>query len=106
VVIPTNALGCQLGKLLFTYLGLPLGTTKPSIPELSPILTRMEKHLMDISRHLSYAGRPILVNSVFSALPTYCMCSLKLPVELLKKLINTRNMFFGIVGMCPRREAI
>jgi hypothetical protein len=34
------------------------------------------------------------------------MCSLKLPVELLKKLINTRNMFFGIAGICPRREAI
>jgi hypothetical protein len=26
-----EALGCQLGSLPFTYLGLPLGTTRPSI---------------------------------------------------------------------------
>jgi hypothetical protein len=30
----TGALGCQLVKLHFTYLGLPLGTTRPSIQEL------------------------------------------------------------------------
>lgn len=55
----TNALGCQLGSLPFTYLGLPLGTTRPSVQDLSPILTRMEKHLMGISRHLSFVGRLI-----------------------------------------------
>jgi hypothetical protein len=37
----TYALGCQLGSLPFTYLGLPLGTTRPSIQDLAPILTRM-----------------------------------------------------------------
>jgi hypothetical protein len=60
----TDALGCQLGSFPFTYLGLPLGTTRPSIQELALILIRMERHLMGISRHLSYGGRLILVNSV------------------------------------------
>jgi hypothetical protein len=82
----TNALGCQLGTLPFTYLGLPLGTTRPSVQDLSPILTRLEKRLMGISRHLTYAGRLILVNFVFSALPTFYMCSLKLPMELLEQI--------------------
>jgi hypothetical protein len=59
----TNALGCKLVTLPFTYLGLPLGTTGPLVQDLSPILTRLE--------HLTYAGRLILVNSVFSALPTF-----------------------------------
>jgi hypothetical protein len=27
----TNTMGCQVGTLPFTYLGLPLGTTRPSI---------------------------------------------------------------------------
>lgn len=36
-------LGCQVGKMPFTYLGLPLGTTKPAVEESMPILTRKEK---------------------------------------------------------------
>ncbi|KAM0899026.1 hypothetical protein ACQ4PT_021575 [Festuca glaucescens] len=28
---------CQMGKMPFTYLGLPVGTTKPTITELSPL---------------------------------------------------------------------
>jgi hypothetical protein len=35
--------GCQVGNMPFTYLGLPLGTTKPSIVEFSPLLNRIEK---------------------------------------------------------------
>lgn len=50
-------LGCQSGSMPFTYhLGLPLGTTRLSVQEFMPILTRMERHLMGISRHLTYAG--------------------------------------------------
>lgn len=52
----------------FTYLGLPLGTTNPTIQEYTPLLSKIEKRLSGISRHLSYNGRLILVNSVFSAL--------------------------------------
>lgn len=67
-----NSLGCQLGTMPFTYLGLPLGTTEPTVQEFMPILTRMEKRLMRISNLLTYAGRLVLVNSVFSALPHLC----------------------------------
>jgi hypothetical protein len=74
----TDDLGCQLGSLPFTYLGLPLGTTRPFMQDLAPILTRMQRHLMGISRHLFCGCRLILVNSVTSALPTYYMCTLKL----------------------------
>ena len=35
--------GCRVGNMPFTYLGLPLGTTKPSIQEFSPLLNRIEK---------------------------------------------------------------
>lgn len=85
-------LGCQLGSMPFTYLGLPLGTTRPTVQEFMPILTRMEKHLlMGISRHLTYAGRLILVNSVYSAIPTFYMCSLKLSIEILDQVDNNRK---------------
>jgi hypothetical protein len=86
-----DALGCQLGKLPFTYLGLPLGTTRPSFQEFTPILTRIEKHLMGISRFLTHAGRLVLVNSVYSALPTFYMCSLKLTLDLLDQIDKYRK---------------
>lgn len=86
-----STLGCQLGVIPFTYLGLPLGTTRPSVQEFMPIITRMEKHLMGISRHLTYAGRLILVNSVHSVIPTFYMCSLKLPIEVLDQVDNMRK---------------
>jgi hypothetical protein len=74
-----NTFGYMVGTIPFTYLGLPLGTTKPSLQEFSPLLTRIEIRLSSINKFLSYHGRLILVNSVFSALPTFYMCSLKLP---------------------------
>ena len=35
-----NTFGCQLGGVPFTTLGLPLGTTKPTITEFAPLLTK------------------------------------------------------------------
>lgn len=67
----------------FTYLGLPLGTTRPIVHEFMPILTRMEEGLMRISNLLTYAGRLTFVNSVLSALPTVYMCTLKIPIQIL-----------------------
>jgi hypothetical protein len=31
----------------------------------------MEKHLMAITRFLSYTGRLVLVNSIYSSMPTF-----------------------------------
>jgi hypothetical protein len=31
-----NTLGCQVGSLPFTYIGLPLGTTRPYVEEFAP----------------------------------------------------------------------
>lgn len=33
-----NTFGCQLGSLPFTYLGLPLGTTKPRVEDYMPLI--------------------------------------------------------------------
>lgn len=86
-----QSLGCQVGSMPFTYLGLPLGVTRPSVTEFMLILTRVEKHLMGISRMLTYAGRLILVNLVYSSMPTFYMCSLKIPIEILEQLDKYRK---------------
>jgi hypothetical protein len=74
----------------FTYLGLPLGTTKLTIQELMSLLTRIEKRLMGITPRASYAGRLTLCNSVLSSLPAYTMCMVQLPIEIIEQINNYR----------------
>jgi hypothetical protein len=43
-----NDFGCIVGTMPFTYLGLPLGTTRPKIQDLLPLMDRMERRLVSI----------------------------------------------------------
>jgi hypothetical protein len=36
-------LDCKVGSMPFTYLGFPLGTTRPSVDDYLPLLNRVEK---------------------------------------------------------------
>jgi len=61
--IPLNKLqdlaavfGCQIGSMPFTYLGLPMGTTKPKMEDLTPLMDRVERRLVSCSTFLSYSG--------------------------------------------------
>ena len=84
-----NIFGCVVGKMHFTYLGLPLGTTKPTIHDLMPLVCRLERRLSTTLNMISYGGKLSLLNSVITLLLIYAMCTLKLPagiVELLDKI--------------------
>jgi hypothetical protein len=37
--------GCQIGRMPFTYLGLPLGSTRPAISDLMPLVCRLRRKL-------------------------------------------------------------
>jgi hypothetical protein len=75
----------------FTYLGLPMGTTKPSIRDMSPLIDRVERRLSDVSSFLSYGDRLVLVNSVLSSLPTHYMLTLRLPPGIIVVLDRARR---------------
>ena len=83
--------GCRLATLPFTYLGLPLGTTKPRVDDYMPLMNKTERRLSSISSMLTYAGRLQLVNSVLSSLPTYTMCSLDIPVTVIEYIDRARR---------------
>ncbi len=84
-------LGCQIGSLPFTYLGLPLGTTRPRVVDFAPLLDRVERRLTASSMFLPQGGRLTLINSVLSSIPTYYMSSLQLPVTVIKAIDTTRK---------------
>src|SRR5688572_9305 len=78
----------------FTYLGLPLGLTKPRIEEFLPMVTRCERRLLSTSNILSEAGRLQLTNSIFTALPKFHMSTLLLPKSVYKQVDKYRKHCF------------
>jgi hypothetical protein len=74
--------GCKLESLPFTYLGLPLGTTTPSVDDLMPLVSRLDKRLFRISSIMTYTGRLTLLNSTLTAIPIFAMCCLELQVNI------------------------
>ena len=77
-----NALGCQVGEMLFTYLGLPLGTTRPTVRDLMPLVDRIERRLTGTAIWLSYGERVQLINFALSLQLSFAMCVRKLPLKL------------------------
>jgi hypothetical protein len=77
--------GCQVGRMPFTYMGLPLGTTRPSITVLSPLVCRLERKLSASSSFLSQGARLKLINSALASLPLHFLCTLSLPPGLTKQ---------------------
>lgn len=71
--------GHSIDFLPFTYFGLPLALTRPSITDFLPLVNKCECWLVTISSFLSQTGRLQLTNSILSALPTYTMCIFLLP---------------------------
>jgi hypothetical protein len=82
---------CSVGKMPFTYLGLPLGTTRPTVMDLAPLADNVERRLNACSRFLNYGGKLVFVNFVLSSLPTFYMCMLKLNKTMVKVVNRARQ---------------
>jgi len=68
-----------------------MGLTKPQVKDYAPLICRIERRLSASSQFLSYAGHLQLVNSVLSSLPTYYMCSLKIPAAVIEIIDKHRK---------------
>src|ERR1041385_6438773 len=77
---------CSIGQMPFAYLGLPMGTTRPKIQDLMPLVDRVERRLPASSAMLNQGARLQLLNSVISSMPIYHLCSLAIPQGIFKQL--------------------
>lgn len=89
--ILAGTFGCNIGSLPFTYLGLPVGTTRPKIIDFAPLIDRVERRLPAIIMFLNQGQRLTMVNSVLSSLPTYYMCTLKIPKKVIEHIDRARR---------------
>jgi hypothetical protein len=89
--ILARTFGCSVGTLPFTYLGLPMGTTKPRFEDLTPMMDRVERKLSGCATWLSYTGRMQMINSAITPICTYAMCTIKLPRGVIENIDRIRK---------------
>ena len=83
--------GCGVGSMPFTYLGLPLGTSKPTILDLMPLVFSVERRLTPTIAMMSYGGKLSWLNATITLLLIYAMCTLKFSTKLLEMLDKIRR---------------
>jgi hypothetical protein len=86
-----STLGCSIGTLPFTYLGLPMGKTKSRMEDLTPMMDRIERRLSGLSTWLSYSGRLQMLNSAITPITTYVPCTIKLPKGVIENIDRARK---------------
>ena len=80
------AFGCQVGKMPFTYLGLPVGTTRPRMVDFMPLVDCMDRRMTTSSSFLNQGERLQFLNSALSSMPIFYLGSLLAPAGILKQL--------------------
>jgi hypothetical protein len=83
--------GCAIGSLPFTYLGLPLGLTKPKAIDFLPLVNKCERRLAYTSAFLSQAGRLDVTNSIFTSFPMFFMSTFSLHKTVIKQVDKYRK---------------
>ena len=86
-----NIFGRAIGKLPFTYLGLPLGTTRPMVIELMPLVCSIERRLTATLNMISYGGKLSLLNSAITSLIIFAICTMGLPTKIIELLDKIRR---------------
>lgn len=86
-----NIFQCVVGKMPFTYLGLPLGTTRPSMTDLMPLVSSVQRRVPAATSLLDYGSKLTLVNSVVTSLAIYAMCTVKVHPKIVEHLDKLRR---------------
>ena len=82
---------CKVGTMPFTYLGLPLGTGKPSVQDLMPMVCSVERRLSSTLSMMSCGAKLSMLNTVITSLITFALCTLKFPPKILELLDKLRR---------------
>ena len=94
VHVLNEILGCQIGFLSMTYLGMPLGASHKSPTVWNPILEIIERKLAGWKKiYLSKGRRLTLLKSTLSSLPTYFLSLFTIPTHVANKIERLQRDF-------------
>jgi hypothetical protein len=87
-------LGCRIGSLPMTYLGMPLGASFKSISIWNGVIEKVERRLASWKKlYLSKDDRVTLIYSTLSSITTYYLSLFPIPVSVAKKLERLQREF-------------
>ena len=87
-------IGFTEGKLPFTYLGLPITASKLSKVECMTLVEKITAKITTwTSRHISYAGRLVLVNSILFGIFNFWAQVFMLPQAVIDKVTKLYRNF-------------
>ena len=91
-----HELGCKVGALPSTYLGLPLGARHHAVCVWEGVEERFQKRLASWKRqYISKGGKLTLIRSTLSNLPIYLLSLFRLPKSVKGGLERNQRFFFG-----------
>ena len=104
--ILASAFGCAIGSMPFTYLELPMGTTKPKMEDLTPMMDSVERRLSGCATWLSYTGRLQIINTAITPIVTYALYTVKLPRGVIDNIDHIRKQCLWRGNSEKRMETI
>ncbi|XP_074271179.1 uncharacterized protein LOC141595105 [Silene latifolia] len=82
-----QATGMKRGNTPFKYLGVSVSPKRLSVLDCQCLVDKVVSRIKAMgSRHISYAGRAILISSVFSTLHNYWACIFIIPKTVIRKI--------------------
>ena len=98
------AIGCKVGSLPTTYLGLPLGALHRSLAVWDSVEERMRKKLARWkSQYISKGGRITLIRSTLASMPIYFMSMLSMPRKVRLRFERIHRDFLWGGGALERK---
>ncbi|XP_071727444.1 uncharacterized protein [Rutidosis leptorrhynchoides] len=101
-------MGCSIGKLPFTYIGLPLGCKMNKSKDWDLIVEKVLNKLSDWkAKSMSFDGSITLIKSVLSSLPLYAFSLFRAPSCIIN-LLEGRVKYWVFKGKksSPSREIV
>ena len=87
-------LGCKVGSLPTTYLGLPLGAKHKALSVWDSVEERFRKRLASWKlQYISKGGRATLIRSSLSSLPIYHLSLFRAPLKVCARLERIQRQF-------------
>ncbi|WJZ91452.1 hypothetical protein VitviT2T_010519 [Vitis vinifera] len=96
--------GCKVGRLPNSYLGIPLGANHKSVAVWDGVEERFRRRLALWKRnYISKGGRITLIRSTLSSMPIYLMSLLRMPRVVSLRLEKIRRDFLWGEGALERK---
>ena len=99
-----SELGCKIGSLPTSYLGLPLGAKHKALGVWDSIEERYHKKLVAWkTQYISKGGRITLIRSTLSSLPIYYLSLFRMPQKVCARLERIQRQFLW-GGSVPKKK--